>query len=331
MRAWWLASVVVLAACGSDAAPAVYTTVDVAVDTMVDVAVDTTNEVEEVDAATEVEVSDELAARSYCELTVDLFCPYYLRCGRMAVPDLATCHDVFLESCNARYEPIYAALADRSELVLSRTGIARCGEHLAIVACEQQIFDLDGGCDQVWRGQVAATDAKPACGLGIESFICDATSTCVIGLDFCGTCVPFVSEDGTCDLAHRCPGDGDCVEGRCVARAPVGAACGDGIDCVLGANCSQGVCAAPAIVGLDQVCDQGYRCPYRAACVAGRCQATGLLGEACGAAGCASGACVDGTCVAFLDPGASCTSHGSCRSGRCEAGQCAALTSPCLE
>ncbi len=276
-------------------------------------------------------VSDELDARSYCELTVELFCPYYLRCGRMAVADVATCREVFLESCNARYEPVYAALVDRSALALSRAGIDRCGEHLATVACDQQIFDLDGGCDAVWVGLVGAGDADNSCGLGIESFVCDPASTCLIGLDFCGTCVPLVGPDEACDLEHRCADDGTCSAGRCVSRAAVGATCSEGINCVLGASCVQGMCVAPEIVALDEACNQARRCPYRAACVGGRCVATGLLGEVCGAAGCASGACIDGTCVPFLDPGTDCTSDGACRSGRCDEGRCSALVSPCLE
>jgi len=275
--------------------------------------------------------TDELDARSYCELTVDLFCPYYLRCGRMAVAELATCRDVFLESCNARYEPVYAALADRSELSLSRAGIARCGEHLATVACEQQIFDLDGGCDAVWVGQVGAGDAEHRCGLGIESFVCDAASTCVIGLDFCGDCVSLAGPNDACDLEHRCADDATCDDGRCVPRAAVGEACDDAVSCVRGASCVRGSCAPPTIVAVDEACDAARRCPYRAACVSGRCVATGLLGEACGAAGCASGACSDGTCVPLLDPGATCTTHAACLSGRCEEGRCGSLTSPCLQ
>ena len=315
-----LGVVVALGACSSDAVDRgeVEAEVEVAIEVEAEVAI-------EVEA--EVALPDELDARSYCEATVDLFCPYYLRCGRMAVPDIETCRVVFLESCNARYEPAYAALADRGELVLSRAGIERCGAHLETVACEQQIFDLDGGCEQVWRGQVAAGGA---CGLGIESFICEADAVCVIGLDFCGDCKPLVAAGAACDFEHRCPGDGDCVDGGCVARVAVGSACDEATSCVLGASCLDGVCTAPTIVGVGERCDQVKRCPYKSACVSGTCREAALLGEPCGLGGCASGACEGGVCVALLDPGAACTGSATCRSGRCSEGQCSALTSGCI-
>ncbi len=318
--------VVVLGACSSDAVDR--SEVGVEVETAIEVEVEVEAEVAiEVEVEVEVELPDELDARTYCEATVDLFCPYYVRCGRMAVPDVETCRAVFLESCNARYEPAYAALADRGELVLSRAGITRCAAHLETVACEQQIFDLDGGCDEVWRGQVAAGGA---CGLGLESFVCDADAICVIGLDFCGGCKPLVTAGAACDFEHRCPGDGDCVDGACRPRVAVGAACDEASSCLLGASCIDGACAAPTVVAVGERCDQVKRCPYKSACVSGTCREAAMLGEACGLGGCASGACVGGLCVALLEPGAACTGSATCRSGRCSEGRCSALTSECL-
>ena len=56
-------------------------------------------------------------AVDYCESIVDFFCPFYLRCGRIAESDLASCRQTFLETCNAVYEPRYVALeaAERAE------------------------------------------------------------------------------------------------------------------------------------------------------------------------------------------------------------------------
>jgi hypothetical protein len=276
----------------------------------------------------EVALPDELPASDYCELTVDVFCPYYLRCGRMAAADLAACRAIFLESCSARYEPIYQALAERGALALSRAGLLRCRAHLETVACEAQIFDLDGGCDALWRGQVPAGGG---CAPGIESFVCDGASTCVIGLDLCGRCVALAAPGQACDAEHRCDSDALCDEGVCVARAAVGAACDPATRCVLGADCEAATCQGPTIVAVGAACDQARRCPYRAACAGGRCVETALLGEACGAAGCASGACADGTCVPWRAPGAPCEDSAACLSGRCVQGACAGLVSPCLD
>jgi len=281
----------------------------------------------EAEGETETE-TDVLDPETYCERTVDLFCPHYLRCGRMAVDDLASCRAVFLETCNARYEPVYAALVARGALALSAAGIERCAGHLEAVACEQQIFDLDGGCDAVWVGRVGAGGA---CGPGIESFVCDPASTCVLGLDFCGTCAPIIdSAEGACDFEHRCPDDGVCRDGACRARPRVGEACGDEVACVLGADCVAGVCAGPTFVALGEACDAERRCPYRSACVAGRCQPAALLGEPCGPAGCASGVCAEGVCAAFTDAGDACERGAQCLSGRCDSGRCAAPAASCV-
>lgn len=100
---------------------------------------------------TSTRVPESLSVSEYCEVTVGLFCPFYLRCNRMAVESLQECRDVFLETCNERYEPIYQRLVENGFLELSQRGISACEEHLADVSCEQQNFDLDGGCSGVWR------------------------------------------------------------------------------------------------------------------------------------------------------------------------------------
>ena len=48
----------------------------------------------------------------YCEETVDAFCDFYLRCGRMDVDTVEQCRSLFLESCNAKYEQRYADLVN---------------------------------------------------------------------------------------------------------------------------------------------------------------------------------------------------------------------------
>ena len=105
-------------------------------------------------------------ASEYCERAVDVFCPYYLRCDRMAVPDLAGCRTAFLEACNGVYEPIYDALEKSGALELSLSGLDTCAQHLGSVSCDAHVFDLEGGCRDVWTGLVGSGGV---CGSGIET------------------------------------------------------------------------------------------------------------------------------------------------------------------
>lgn len=281
-------------------------------------------------AATPGPPPEPVTAAGYCEATVEMFCDFYLRCGRMAVSSLEECHTTFLEVCNGRYEPHYVALEARGELVLSPEGLAACRAHLATVECSQQVFDLDGGCQAMWQGQVPAGGS---CGPGIESFVCDRASTCVIGLDLCGTCQPTVAEGESCGETAHCTTAAECLSGLCVRRALPGEPCGAAQPCVLGTGCVEGVCQAAPIVGLFEACDAQHRCPYRAACIAGQCVQTGLAGDPCEVTlPCASGFC-DGAngCVPLLAGGEACEGPGQCVSSVCDGGSCVALPGPCFE
>lgn len=282
---------------------------------------------------TSADASDELPVSDYCERAVDVFCPYYLRCKRMAVADLAACKKAFVESCNGRYEPTYAALAAAGELRLSAAGLARCKAHLESVDCAQQIFDLDGGCDGVWVGRAVVGDP---CGVGIHGLICAPGSACVLDLSFCGTCkaVAGPGEDcgnaagTTCEATEFC----DATSKRCVARKAVGQPCGADDRCVLGASCKAGVCGGPTIVAVGDACDQQNRCPYLSSCIGGACRQSALLGESCDAqTACAAGRCEQGKCAPLGVEGATCQSGGECLSGVCAgASGCGPLLGACL-
>lgn len=276
-----------------------------------------------------------LAATAYCEAAVDVFCPYYLRCKRMAVSDLTSCKKAFLETCNRRYEPIYAALAQAGLLTLSASGLAACQAHLATVDCASQIFDLDLGCDHVWLGRAAIGEA---CGPGIPALICAPGSTCVLDLSFCGTCKKTAARGEACggETKLACEAADTCVgtPKRCIAKKRVGESCsGANERCVLGARCAQGLCKGPSIVGVGEVCDAEHRCPYLSACVGGHCAQSVLFGVSCNASTpCASGRCVGGTCVPLAEPGAPCAASRDCVSGGClGASGCAPLVGVCLK
>lgn len=347
MKWTWLAawSVVGAVACGggtasapapvevsvpADIAPDVAVVVDVEVDAGPDAAPDADPDVapdvapDAVPAAPAV-----LPAEEYCEHAVDVFCPYYLRCGRMAVGSLAECRAAFVEVCDAVYEPIYAAAAALGLLELSGPGLAACAAHLEEVSCEAQVFDLDGGCGAVWTGLVPFGGA---CGPGIESFVCDPASTCVLDLSFCGTCEPAAATGEACGPDLRCQPWDVCLDEVCQRRPVGGEPCDGSVPCRLGTSCVDGTCAGDTWVGPGEACGADQTCQYKSVCGGGSCVATGLAGDACGAtAPCASGWCgADQGCHAFLQTGDPCGDGAECRSGACDAGACAPLELPCV-
>jgi hypothetical protein len=273
---------------------------------------------------------DFIDASLYCETSVDMFCSYYVRCGRMAVADLAECRTTFLQACNARFEPYYADLARRGWLRLSATGLASCRKHLDAVACDAQVGDLEG-CGGVWVGTVPVGGA---CGAGLDSFVCAPNAVCTLDARLCGRCVARAARGETCDASRACSWDDVCSYGLCVPRAGVGEACDPMLAgaCIGDTVCTNGVCVRETVVKVGETCDAERRCPYRSSCVQGVCVRTALRGETCSeTVGCASGWCRDGRCEAFRAVGESCENAHSCTSRRCEDGQCAEIVWSCMQ
>lgn len=273
-----------------------------------------------------------LEADSYCERIATFFCPYYLRCGRMAVDDVEACESVMAEACEGRYEPRYVGLADEGLLTLSADGLDACEDHLADVPCEQQIRDLDGPCADMWVGTVPAGGG---CGFDVESFICAPGTTCILGLDFCGTCEPAAAIGGACggEPTVRCEPDAECIGDVCQRRPLAGETCDpEGVRCALGSNCVDDTCVGPTYVGLGDSCDQANRCPYHSFCVGGQCVLAASLGQSCtpGSVECDSGWCDDGTCAPLKEDGQPCDFAVECRGGRCVDDVCAGLPSECV-
>lgn len=269
-----------------------------------------------------------LAPGDYCETIVDFFCPYYVRCGRMGgVQEVERCREVFVETCNSVYEPYYTALAEEGWLELDPQGIEACRQHLAGVQCQAQLQDLDGGCGQMWRG---LRPVGAACGLGLESFVCQEGATCRIGTDFCGTCVAAGGVGEPCAEGNSCATGAACVEGSCVARSAPGQPCSAQQPCVVGASCEEGVCRGFSVVGLGDACDRALRCPYKSECVQGFCVEAALQGEPCTEAGCASGVCAQGVCEAPVQVGGPCREDAQCLSGLCAQGLCSNTLSACV-
>ncbi|MDX9723995.1 MAG: hypothetical protein RBU37_24810, partial [Myxococcota bacterium] len=276
----------------------------------------------------ELEPPPYLAAAEYCEASVDFFCDYYLRCARMAVDSVEACRAAFLETCNQRYEPHYVVLESLGALRLSRAGLEQCQAHLAQVECAQQRFDLDGGCGQMWEGQ-RGEDA--ACAPGIESFVCDGQHSCVLSLDFCGSCKPAGGIGEPCAGGTRCRPEATCVEGECVARPLPGEACSAELPCLSGSRCVDELCEGFAVVAVGESCDQLRRCPYLSECVGGVCRGSALLGESCSSTvPCASGYCGAGQCQPLVSEG-ECSASGQCVSGLCLEGQCSSLPGACFD
>jgi hypothetical protein len=282
---------------------------------------------------------DTLPASSYCEQLVDVFCPFYLRCGRMNVDDLAACRAAFPSSCEAKFEPRFAPLANAGLLSLSAEGLQQCADHLADVPCDEQFFELEGPCAAIWQGHV---EAGGACGIDVETFVCAEGTACTLDLSFCGTCETVLPIGATCRTADGSDVDGACGpqalcgdDDVCVARPHTSEACDpSGVPCVLPARCADdGVCREPVVVGVGDACDSSHRCPYFASCDAGTCRGLGGLGDRCVDDGdCEASFCADGTCVALLPGDASCTRSAQCASFRCDdGGHCVGFDPVCVD
>jgi hypothetical protein len=247
----------------------------------------------------------------------------------MAVDDEQQCRAVFLEACNARYEPSYVSLEDAGLLTLDEDGVAACRAHLDDVPCAAQIFDLDGPCADMWRG---TQPAGAACGLDVESFVCAPGTACTLTVSLCGTCETVLEDGAACGAeGTTCARASSCEDGVCVRKKAVGEACTDADRCVLGASCTDGVCAGPDIVAVGEACDQARRCPYAAACIDGVCVRSSELGEPCSeAVACDSGFCDDGVCAALFAQGAPCTASAQCQSGACIEGACREIPGACF-
>ncbi|MEE2786828.1 MAG: hypothetical protein VX589_05780 [Myxococcota bacterium] len=271
---------------------------------------------------------DALNPAQYCETTADMFCGFYLRCNRIAADAEADCRNLFLETCNARFEPIYVSLVETGSLTLSATGVDACRSHLSQVDCNQQVFDLDGGCAGMWVGAGAQ---GTACGVGIESFVCRPGLSCEINTSLCGECRVRATPNQACTTNGDCPGPFSCVNGGCVGRGRPGDICHTQAPCAVGTRCEDGRCANFIRARVGEACDQVRRCPYGAVCVDGQCVRAAALGEACTPqVGCVSGYCVD-ICQPLKALGAPCDSPGQCAHNRCTNGRCGPTTSTCLD
>lgn len=269
-------------------------------------------------------------AEGYCEAIVDFFCAFYLRCGRMAVADEEACRPVFLEACNARYEPTYASLEQAGLLTLSANGIDQCRAHLEGAACDQVQLELQGPCAAMWVGTQAAGEP---CGFDVETFTCAAGTACVVDLSLCGVCTAVAADGESCagpDLT--CGADSFCdAQGSCTARKRAGEACGATDRCVLGTVCTDAVCTGPTRVAVGEACDFDSRCPYASRCLDGTCVATVELGASCGPLiPCDSGYCDDGVCAPLRAQGEGCTSGDQCQTGACAGDSCSEHPSVCF-
>ncbi len=277
---------------------------------------------------------DTLPATTYCEELAPVFCPFYVRCGRMNVDDVDACRAAFPASCETRYEPRFAPLAAAGLVSLSRAGLDACAAHLDEVPCDEQFFELSGPCAAIWRGLVPVGGA---CGLDVETFVCAPGTTCSLDLSFCGTCERTLATGTPCggnDDQGTCGNDGVCVDGACARRPRSGEACEeDGVPCVLPARCDDdGICREPAVVDVGDPCDFSRRCPYFAACDEGVCVALqGPSGPCQDDSACEASFCDEGVCQPLGLEGIPCTRDAQCGSGRCDDGTCTGFPALCVE
>lgn len=271
-------------------------------------------------------------ASSYCERVAPFFCDFYVRCGRMAAQTAEACRPMFLETCNARFEPRYRMLESAQLLSLSTEGIDACRQRLEAVSCDAQPFDLVGECAQMWEGHQAPGGP---CGMDVESLVCPTGTACRLDLTFCGRCEPAAPIGGECGPDTLCAPDAQCIDGHCAARGLPGDRCGAERSCLAGLRCTGDVCQAPALAALGEVCGAGRRCVYNSACVAGVCKLSVKLGERCDSqTACASGICIQRGDVATCEPlkveGDRCEAPSECESANCVEGFCRVIPGACF-
>jgi hypothetical protein len=275
-----------------------------------------------------------VSPEAYCTTLVESFCAFYLRCGRVVATTPEACRAYFLETCGSRYQPFYLALVEAGLLQLSSAAVAACKTHLATVACDQQLHDLDGPC-ALWVGQ---QPAGGHCGIGIESLVCDSQSACAVSPSLCGACRALAAPGASCSsIEVTCGSNAACLGGTCRARVAVGQSCDATTPCVVSASCTGGLCVGPTFVGLDESCDASHRCRYGATCISKTCHKDAMLGEACGVdTACASGRCASAggggqTCQALHEAGQPCTTGGDCLSGGCLGTSCDTIPGACFQ
>jgi hypothetical protein len=280
-------------------------------------------------AGEEPEPAPYVSAATYCERTVESFCDFYLRCDWMAVNDVETCRERFLETCNGRYEPLYVAVETAGLLRLTSAGLAACARHLDSVACAEQASELQGPCASMWEGQQPAGGACGIGSAGIENMVCAPGARCVLDLSFCGTCEATAPLGGDCSVGSDCEVTAACVNDRCVARAGVGASCAD-VECVTEARCEQELCVPRHEKGgVGEPCATVLDCQYTLACVEQECVAAAPLGATCDAGTPCDGGFCDGVCVPATLPGAACDADIECISGACDT-VCPAVPGACF-
>ena len=170
-----------------------------------------------------------------------------------------------------------------------------------------------------------------------------------------GVITGTVAAGGSCYANDNCGSAGQCVftngacPGTCKALVPVGGSCSGG-NCVIGALCGQGICAALSAAGgpcgdvhhacddelncVNNVCvaakstgacdDATIHCAFGSVCASGTCKPQVAVGGDCSVDSnvCSFGDyCRAGRCVAFISNGGACDpSVDQCVTGYCDAG-----------
>ncbi len=236
--------------------------------------------------------SSNLDATQFCSRMNDALDAYSVRCAGVAQEwvDSPARRGVRSYGCEQMEKAIAGGRA-----VFDSSKAQQCVDALTALSCLDDHSGATALCGQAVAGK---SGAGGAC---YSDFDCQSGAHCSAQSGCPGTCDAEIPAGGDCTgTGSRCAAGSSCVSGRCAPDVGQGAECSSA-RCYAGSSlvcqAATGKCATGATSGP---CQSSADCDPAYACVVGRCQARGKLGETCGETGeCLVGlSCALAKCVA---------------------------------
>jgi hypothetical protein len=205
--------------------------------------------------------------------------------------------------------------------------------------CSPPLACVGGTCATALNEQAGCSeDTECAAGLACRSGACSVVAEACADAWTCGdnaacvatrarACEPAAALGETCSYAEDCLAGAFCDGGTCAALPGSGAPCADGVLCAEGLACELASGTCGNVPGEGDPCALGvlgpFVCDAGLACLGDTCGAMPSEGQTCGAG---TNACADGlgcefktdgtnVCVPRVGPGAACTNDSQCSAG----------------